>query len=732
MMSENYSNTEASSPSQAGNANTALTLLGDEVLLDLAGPKDRFLFDFLLFILPLWLFLILSLAAACCNSRIAVFGLLASLAFLIVPIVLLGIFNLKLGFMKGQINLPGIIPGTVKYSDIKAIKLEKVKHPAGMQRVLHFTVQGQGDSLEKISVNIENLTIENAKLLWHCLAKNCKNSEIDFALRQSLNDWGSAEQDSLGKAYSLLGIEPGKESDRDLSIELNLSRLRMRNSYFDYLSSPFQFFMKSWTILWLLTIAIIFSGLHKLPLVQTFLSAFITPIWGLLYLLSALQSFGSTLLPVSLAIGLLGLVGLVLVTKEGIAHIQKLDQAIDQIYIDYLGITSRTKTKTGYLPLSYIQWKHLQKVTVEGKGRANRALVFTPDTEGKAKISVPLYSLNDSKAIEKLFEALKVWAPESAIEPDLFKELGQDVGGSFTELWLSSLSSAPALETLTPLTPGARLEGRPYQIESLLGSGGQGVTYLLKCTETAKTYVLKEIILPSRTGYLMKEKLLQDFEKQSRLLARVKHDRIAGLKESFVHDGRAYLLMDFVEGESLFDHILDKRISDSSDSSGSSEAFELEQTVRFAISLCEILEYLHGLEPPVIHRDFTPHNLILDKDGKLSLIDFGVALESSETTALQKASIVGKQSYMPIEQLRGQVDKSCDIYALGGCIYFMLTGLEPEPLTDLSKAKELADPEYADLLPILAGCTAQEAENRFESAGQCKESLQNWLNAREG
>ncbi|MBN8662576.1 MAG: serine/threonine protein kinase [Candidatus Obscuribacter phosphatis] len=729
MTSENYSNTEASSPSQAGNANTALTLLGDEVLLDLAGPKDRFLFDFLLFILPLWLFLIVFLAAASFKLGIVVFGILASLAFFIVPIVLLHIFNLKLGFMKGQINLPGIIPGTVKYSDIKAIKLEKVKHPAGMQRVLNFTVQGQGDSLEKISVSIENLTIESAKLLWHCLAKNCKNSEIDFALRQSLNDWGSAEQDSLSKAYSLLGIEPGKESDRDLSIELNLSRLKMRNSYFDYLSSPFQFFIRSWTVLWLFTFAIIFSGLHEVPLVQTLLWAFSAPILGLFFLVSSLQALGVAWLPTAIAIRLLGLVGLVLVTKEGIAHIQKLNQAIDQIYIDYLGITSRTKTKTGYLPLSYIQWKHLQKVTVEGKGRANRALVFTPDTEGKAKISVPLYSLNDSKAIEKLFEALKVWAPESAIEPDLFKELGQDVGGSFTELWLSSLSSAPALEALTPLTPGARLEGRPYQIESLLGSGGQGVTYLLKSTETAKTYVLKEIILPSRTGYLMKEKLLQDFEKQSRLLARVKHDRIAGLKESFVHDGRAYLLMDFVEGESLFDHILDKRISDSS---GSSEAFELEQTVKFAISLCEILEYLHGLEPPVIHRDFTPHNLILDKDGKLNLIDFGVALESSETTALQKANIVGKQSYMPIEQLRGQVDQSCDIYALGGCIYFMLTGLEPEPLSDLSKAKELADPKYADLLPILAGCTAQEAENRFKSAGQCKESLQNWLTARAG
>lgn len=726
MNSENYSNTEASSPSQAGNANTALTLLGDEVLLDLAGPNDRLLFDCLLFILPIWLFLVVFLATASFNLGIVVFGILASLAFFIVPIVLLRIFNLKLGFMKGQINLPGIIPGTVKYSDIKAIKLEKVKHPAGMQRVLHFTVQGQGDSLEKISVNIENLTIENAKLLWHCLAKNCKSSEIDFALRQSLNDWGSAEQDSLSKAYSLLGIEPGKESDRDLSIELNLSRLKMRNSYFDYLSSPFQFFLISWTILSLLTFAIVFSGLYKVPLVQILFWAYAAPIVGLFYLLSALQSFGSTLLPVSLAIGLLGLVGLVLVTKEGIAHIQKLSQAIDQVYIDYLGITSRTKTKTGYLPLSYIQWKHLQKVTVEGKGRANRALVFIPDTAGKMKISIPLYSLNDSKAIEKLFEALKVWAPESAIEPELYRELGQDVGGSFTELWLSSLSSAPALEALTPLMPGARLEGRPYQIESLLGSGGQGVTYLLKSTETAKTYVLKEIILPSRTGYLMKEKLLQDFEKQSRLLARVKHERIAGLKESFVHDGRAYLLMDFVEGESLFDHILDNRTS------GSSGSFELEQTVKFAISLCEILEYLHGLEPPVIHRDFTPHNLILDKDGKLNLIDFGVALESSETTALQKACIVGKQSYMPIEQLRGQVDKSCDIYALGGCIYLMLTGLEPEPLTDLSKAKELADPKYADLLPILAGCTAQEAENRFKSAGQCKESLQNWLTARAG
>lgn len=722
MMSEEKSKTISSNPMASNQVtaadNTALTLLGDEVLLDLAGPKDRIFFDILLFFLPLWIAIATFAMQQAFKLGISIFTVLSSLALLIYPFILLRIFNLKLGFMKGQINFPGIIPGTVKCSDVKAIKLEEVKPGTGPQRILQFTAQGEGDSLEKISVNIENLTIENARLLWHCLAKNCKNSEIDFAVRQTLNDWGSVEQDSLSKAYSLLGIEPGKESDRDLSIELNMSRLKMRNSYFDYLNIPFGFVIKSWNLIWLLVFVITFTGMSNAPIGKALFWSFLAPVWGIILLLGGAYSVGRNSLAISCIVGGVGLIGLTILLKKSTAYIRKKNNAIDQVYIDYLGITSRTKTKSGYLPLSYIQWKHLQKVTLAGKGRAERSLVFIPDTAGKAKISVPLYSLTDSKAIEKLFEALKVWAPESSIEPEIYKELGQNAGGSFTELWLNSLSSAPALESLTPLAPGARLEGRPYQVESLLGSGGQGVTYLLKNTESDKTYVLKEIILPSRTGYLMKEKLLQDFELHCRLLARVKHERIAGLQDSFVHDGRAYLLMDFIEGESLFEHILDKG------------AFEPVKAVQAAISLCEILEYLHGLEPPVIHRDFTPHNLILDKVGKLNLIDFGVALESSDTSGLQKASIVGKQSYMPIEQLRGNVSRSCDIYALGGCLYFMLTGSEPEPLTDLSKTTELAAAQYQGLLPILSNCTAQDAEHRFKSAGLCKEELECWLNAR--
>ncbi|MBX9938892.1 MAG: serine/threonine protein kinase [Candidatus Obscuribacterales bacterium] len=715
MMSEE--NTQTLSVNSS--ANTALTLLGDEVLIDLAGPGDRRLFNFLLLILPLWVLIGTTVIQSAAWLSQPIITIIACLALLMYPITLLRLFNLKIGFMRGEINLPGIIPGSILCSNVKSINLGKTKPASGAHKYLEFTVQGDGDSLNKLTVDIDKLTIENAKLLWHCLAKNCRNSEIDVEVRQALTNWGSFEQDSFSKAYALLGIEPGKQSDRDLSIEINLSKLKMRNSVLDYLGSPFSAFIQSWVILWLTTFFVVFTGIEQSTLFK-----------GILALLFALTSIfigpssvlSGVLFPTSLVSPLyclywgIGLIGTITVVIKSIIHQRKLNTAADQIFIDYMGITSRMKTKTGYLPTSYIQWKQLKRVAIEGENKAERSLVFHPDSALKSKITIPLFSLTDSQSLEKIFEALKVWAPENTVEPSIYSELEHNAGGSFTELWLSSLSSAPSLQSLTPLTQGARLEGRPYQIESLLGSGGQGVTYLMTSTESDKTYVLKEVILPSRAGYLIKEKILKDFENQCQLLAKVKHPQIVGLQESFVQDGRAYLLMDFIEGESLFDHI------------SKNGPFSAEKAVSAAISLCEILEYLHGLKPPVIHRDFTPHNLILDKDGKLNLIDFGVALENSETSGLQKASIVGKQNYMPIEQLRGSVDQRCDIYALGGCIYFMLTGEEPEPLTDLSKVKSAAND--LELLPILAGCTAQAVENRFHSAAQCREALVHWLRER--
>src|ERR1700739_3705163 len=96
--------------------------------------------------------------------------------------------------------------------------------------------------------------------------------------------------------------------------------------------------------------------------------------------------------------------------------------------------------------------------------------------------------------------------------------------------------------------------------------------------------------------------------------------------------------------------------------------FDVIKAAKLTVQMCEILSHLHGQNPPVLHRDFTPENLILSPDGTLKLIDFNVA-QKLESTATR--TVVGKHSYIPPEQFRGKATVQSDIYALGACFYFL-------------------------------------------------------------
>jgi serine/threonine protein kinase len=140
--------------------------------------------------------------------------------------------------------------------------------------------------------------------------------------------------------------------------------------------------------------------------------------------------------------------------------------------------------------------------------------------------------------------------------------------------------------------------------------------------------------------------------------------------------------------------------------------------LNWAEQICEILIYLHSQNPPVIHRDLTPDNLVLRVDGKLVLIDFGAANAFVGTAT---GTMVGKQSYMPIEQLRGKSVPQSDIFSLGGTIYFLLTGEDPRPL-EPSQVKNNSNIS-TKLNPFLARCTAVEVADRFRSSTEVLDQL---------
>lgn len=300
----------------------------------------------------------------------------------------------------------------------------------------------------------------------------------------------------------------------------------------------------------------------------------------------------------------------------------------------------------------------------------------------------------------------------SAIDPR------QSVHASFTHMWEEELESRFGSTIFVPLEPGQIIDyqaagsSRSLKIEGQLSFGGLSAVYLVsKPEQTAasqiKLYVLKEAVLPVGSDDSLKVKALEMFERESMLLSSLSHERIAKVLDYFVSAGRNYILLEHIEGIDL-------------------RCFVAEQgaqppavVVRWLLEAAKILQYLHSQNPPVIHRDVTPDNLVLARDGCLSLIDFGAANALLGTAT---GTLVGKQSYIAPEQFRGKAGLSSDIYSLGATVYFALTGREPEPLTELHAAQLV--PIAPGLDQLIADCTRQDVSERIKTIDELLERVQ--------
>lgn len=317
-----------------------------------------------------------------------------------------------------------------------------------------------------------------------------------------------------------------------------------------------------------------------------------------------------------------------------------------------------------------------------------------------------------------LIAGLRRYAPEALLPPASLRQLEQESGtGSFTELWIDSLKiSGPRLST-KQLAAGCLLSDGRYEIMRLVGSGGQGSAYEaldrwadLSRGEQARV-ILKEFILPVHGDEEASLQSLKAVETEARILKTVASQGIVKLYDSFVEDFRAYLVMEFIEGESLKELVLKKG------------ALPEQEALKLSLQMCQILMHLHGQRPPVIHRDFTPDNLMIGLDGNLKLIDFDVALPEE---AIHGNQVVGKPKYIAPEQFQGKAIKASDIYSLGASMHFLLCGSDPTPIQS-SHPKELNPEIDSELDAIVAKATAVKAEERYAGAAELKEALRKYM-----
>jgi HAMP domain-containing protein len=256
------------------------------------------------------------------------------------------------------------------------------------------------------------------------------------------------------------------------------------------------------------------------------------------------------------------------------------------------------------------------------------------------------------------------------------------------------------------LVPGQTLANR-YEIKKVLGAGGMGMVYRALDKELGETVAIKTL----KTEFMDADpNALDRFRSEIRLARRISHRNVVRTHDIGEVDGLYYITMEFVEGSSLKDLIVSRG------------RLPAAAVISIGKQLCRALEVAH--EAGVIHRDIKPQNMVVEADGTLKVMDFGIArLQTSSDGHTRAGMVVGTPEYMSPEQLRGdELDGRSDLYSAGAVLYESLTGKLPliadtpasligKVLTEVPIAPRAS---VAEISPLLSSAIMQALEKDRE------------------
>lgn len=272
------------------------------------------------------------------------------------------------------------------------------------------------------------------------------------------------------------------------------------------------------------------------------------------------------------------------------------------------------------------------------------------------------------------------------------------------------------------IAPGTHLG--PYEIASQIGAGGMGVVYRAKDNRLGREVAIK--VLPP--AFAEDAERLRRFEQEARTTSSLSHSNILSVFDTGIHEGSPYLVMELLDGENLREKM-------------DGHALPVRKAIEIARGVAEALAAAHG--KGIIHRDIKPENIFLTKDGRVKVLDFGLAkyrelalgnnqsnlptraFESGETGA---GTLLGTVGYMAPEQVKGGgVDARTDLFALGITLYEMVSGTKPfKGDSNIETLHAILKVEPPDFLPemkvppvmerVIRRCLEKEPEARFQSA----------------
>ncbi|HEY2120120.1 MAG TPA: tetratricopeptide repeat protein [Candidatus Acidoferrum sp.] len=303
---------------------------------------------------------------------------------------------------------------------------------------------------------------------------------------------------------------------------------------------------------------------------------------------------------------------------------------------------------------------------------------------------------------------------------------GDEGRGDLTDLsgaqgWSRPLSAgSTAAFRAGRLSPHTML-GTRYEIMQLLGEGGMGAVYKAMDREVERMVALKII----RPELAVREDILARFKQELILARRITHKNVIRIFDLGEADGLKFITMEFIEGKDLSSLIREKgRLS-------------FEQCADVMSQTCMALDAAHS--EGVVHRDLKPQNIMMDKNGRVIVMDFGIARTVEQGGMTHTGALIGTPDYMSPEQVMGEkVDVRSDLFTLGIIFYQLLVGQLPykadtiqgamfKRTRETSASPQSVDPTVPLLLSdITVKCLQLEPQNRYQTAMEIRNDIEAW------